>query len=245
MPSVPKKWFFVYFRQRLENVKWLSAVQPDHKGSPAASFEPEQNILAGAEIDALARYWSIYENRTFQRAADRMAEFLATHGNARIWNKCSHADLRGRAALLKTDTERQALETVLIRLLPQSAAPIERMLSWRDDPDFVTVKSDAKLQNGGIPNKFLADSRYGAILYRCYRCAWVHELNPDDAIQTEEIIPWGQLARVQGEDSPEPYYMARNHVRRLVIPAPFIIGTFEQVLDSFQRSVPDAASMAL
>jgi hypothetical protein len=245
MTSVPKEHFSRYFRQRLENLKQLATLRPQQKASLAASFEPEQNILASAEIDALAKYWAIYKGRrSNELGRDRMAEFLATHGDARIWSKCSHTNLLERAAPLAS-SQRSAVETVIRQLCPQSTTMVVQMLTWRDDPDFAMLKSDATLQKAGVPEKFLANCRYGAILCRSYRCAWVHELNSDSRFQTHEIIPWDLLGHAQGQNSPEPHYMAKNNVRRIVIPEPFIIETFEQVLDSFERSVPDACNIAL
>ncbi|MCL5045022.1 MAG: hypothetical protein M1336_07025 [Deltaproteobacteria bacterium] len=170
MASVPKDQFFLYFRQRLENLKQLGGVQPAQRLNPAASFEPEQNILAGAEIDALAGYWAAHEKRCFKSSACRMAEFLATHARPEIWNRCSHTDLLERAASLAPEAL-QRLQAVLTQTSGPDKAMPERILSWQDDPDFATLTRNAALQAAGVPEKFLANSRYGAILYRHYRCA--------------------------------------------------------------------------
>lgn len=248
MTYIPKEQFFRYFRQRLENVRQLSALQPNKKVSSAASFEPEQNILAGAEIDALAKYWALNEGRPSESSAIRMAEFLATL-DGKIWNKCSHVDLRERAVLrgksprlLTTDSQTKALEAMLVRVLPRDAAINTRVLGWKDDPDFAILKSDATLQKAGVPENFLADSRYGAILYRYYRCAWVHELNADLRLPTDEPIPSDLREDLLG---PGPFYMARNRVRRLHIPTSFILQSLARAIDSFERSVPDGVSIAL
>jgi hypothetical protein len=86
--SVRKEQFFRYFRQRLANLKQLALPPPPSQNpDPIPSFEPEQNILAGTEIDALAKYWAIYERRPAAPSAHHMAEFLLMHADARIWNK--------------------------------------------------------------------------------------------------------------------------------------------------------------
>ncbi len=64
-------------------------------------------------------------------------------------------------------------------------------------------------------------------------------------MQTVGPIPDCLVSLLTGQPPGEPYYMAVGGVRRLVIPAAFIIETFESALGSFEHSVPASTSMTL
>jgi hypothetical protein len=236
MSNVPKAQFFGYFRRRLKNLKLIK----DTFGEPV---EPEGNILAGAELDALAKYWAKHSNRPEKPAGRRLAIFLATHANAAIWTKCSHTDLRERAKSELDPRQRAALQVCLSGIPSEYATHDARVLSWTIDPDFGTLQHDRLLIRTGVPLEFLEKCRYGEILYRLYRCAWIHDLTPDDRLDTDSSLPLTVLAESQGSCPPQPYYAARNHVRGLVIPQPFILSTLEKALNSFEQSVPNGASL--
>lgn len=221
--SVPKAQFFGYFRRRIQNLKRIR----DQFGHP---FEPEENILAAAELDALAKYWAKHQNRPQSPAANRLTEFLAAHADAAIWTKCSHTDLRERAKVKLNPQQQAALQKCLSGIPSEDATRDASVLSWTIDLDFVALRDDSLLNSVGVPSKFLQESRYGAILYRHYRNAWVHDLTPDEGLSTDGPIPATLL--------PEPHYAARNHVRGLVIPQPFILSTLEKAFDGFEQSVP-------
>jgi hypothetical protein len=232
MSNVPKAQFFDYFRHRLKNLKLIKD-----------QFEPEGNILAGAVLDALAKYWAKHSNRPEEPAGRRLAEFLATHANAVIWMKCSHTDLRERARSGLDPQQRAALQGCLNGIPSEDATHDARVLSWTIDPDFGTLQRDGLLNGAGVPVEFLEKSRYGEILYRLYRCAWIHDMTPDDRLNTDSSHLLSLLAESQGSGPPQPYYAARNHVRRLVIPQPFILSTLEKALNSFEQSVPNGTSL--
>lgn len=235
MSNVPKAQFFGYFRRRLKNLKLI-------KDQFGEAVEPEGNILAGAELDALAKYWAKHSKRPEKPAGRRMAEFLAAHANTVIWTKCSHTDLRERAKSKLDPRQRAALQRCLSGIPSEDATHDASVLSWTIDPDFGTLQHDGLLNSTGIPVEFLEKSRYGEILYRLYRCAWIHDLTPDDHLNTDSSHPLTLLAESQGSGPPQPYYAARNHVRGLVIPQPFILSTLEEAINRFEQSVPNGTS---
>jgi hypothetical protein len=164
-----------------------------------ASFNPELNVLLSAELDALAKYWTITQNFRYSNSTERFGKFLARHAGP-AWGKCSHGNLLKRAAEeARTAKSRHRpragglpdpirQETELDRILHRLLGPLlwsPAVISWKDDPDLLILLQQEQTAAGGITADWLRRSRYGEILYRHYRSGWIHALDPHPELHTE------------------------------------------------------------
>jgi hypothetical protein len=231
MTQIPKADFFDFFRQRLANLKQLQVSSPSVSIRPFASFNPEINILLATELDALAKYWGLSQKLHFP-LEKKYGEFLAKHGGP-IWNKCNHTDLLDRASKEKTAVNK-GWAAVLERELKRILGPVVwgipgAVVPGHQDADFTVLSDNAEIKSAGIPAEWLQSSRYGEFLYRHYRSAWVHGLNPDPELFVDHHM-------VLDSDH-SPHYIDSNGRRRLAIPTEFILVTLERALKSLESSM--------
>jgi len=239
--------FIRFFRQRLANLKQLEVATPSTCLYPHASFNPELNILLGAELDALSRHWAIAEGRAPMSHQATVGAFLDAHGGP-AWKKCSHIDLLDRAKLETAQHARgkkkttvdpsprlAALQAAMDRMLAPIAKDEYVVLSWEQDLDLEAISQAPEITTSGVPLSWLQASRYGEIFYRYHRNAWVHALDPDPKLQVE-------LYHVLGPDRP-PHYLHHDGKRKLAIPEPFVLVSFERALNSFERSMAQRDEM--
>jgi hypothetical protein len=252
MQNISKKELFEFLYQRLVNLKQIETLEPNVEIRPMASFNPELNILLSAELDGLAKYWAIREGHAYSSKPDkRLGEFLSRHGGP-VWSQCSHLDLmrpasaearaargghRPTAAELP-DPIRQ--EADLRRILREDLGPLvwtPSDISWEYDPGLDFLSQNPKISAAGIPAEWLRRSRYGEILYRQYRSAWIHALDPDPELYTEDHRILDPMH--------SPHYMWHNSGCVFAIPTEFILYSFERALRAFEAEIPEGAKIVL
>jgi len=246
-----KQEFFGFFCQRLSNLKHIENLEPAVKTGSAASFNPELNILLSAELDALGKYWAINQSLGFPNSEQRVGEFLARHAGP-AWSQCSHLDLIRRASAEAKavrrghhpkrgelpDPLRQLVD--LDRILHEDLGPLvwtHSDISWQEDPSLDFLSQSSKISAAGIPVEWLRRSRYGEILYRHYRSAWLHALDPDPELHTEYHRIW--------DPEHSPYYLWHNSGRAFAIPTEFILHGLETALKAFEVEIPAGAEIVL
>jgi hypothetical protein len=247
MIKIPKHEFFSFFRQRLLNLKQIEALAPSEKTHQWVSFNPELNILLSTELDALAKYWATQTGYKCQTSEQRLGEFLARNAGP-AWSKCSYLNLIRRA---KDEAEtaraghkppraglplaiKQEVELNLIlanKLPPLVKTP--SVLPWSCDLGLDFLSQDVDIVAAGIPPAWLGRSRYGEILYRHYRCGWIHALNPDPELHTDYHHIF--------DPEHSPHYLLHNSSQVLAIPTEFILSSFEKALWGFEAATPPGA----
>lgn len=219
--------FFNWFRRRVANVRRL-----DHEPDLRDMFAPEQHVLVATALDALAKYWAETFSVQLAKRKDakrRMGEFLHACGGSDIFSRCSHGDLLRRA---RPDHHYlEALSTVLAE-----DPKCWQLRHWQDDPEFQTLKSNVDLKAAGLTEEWLRESRFGEVIYRDLRSAWVHELQAASHLSSgtwkpERTEPWYDNRYEQRTES-DDYY----HERRLVLPLAFLITTLERAVQNFEEA---------
>jgi hypothetical protein len=227
MAGIQKDEFFIFYHQRLFNLKQIENLEPHMKTHQWASFNPELNILLSAELDALAKYWAMQANFKCRTSEERFGEFLARNAGP-AWSKCSYLNLVRRAKNEAIQQEAELNQVLWERLPPLAKTPAD--FPWMYDLDLDSLLQDADIAASGIPAKWLYRSRYGEILYRHYRCGWIHALNPDPELHTD-------YHHIYDCEHP-PQYLTRNGSRVFAIPTEFILSSFENVLNLFEAATP-------
>ncbi len=221
-------WFFKFYRQRLTNLEALRSLPAPSTPDFPGSFLPEQFLLVMAGLETLANHWedlyqiTIPRRRNSSKDAERMACFLIEHGDAAVFGRCSIPDLFRRAA---QEPEREALISAL-RQLPGAINPPASMRSWTDDPGLATIAVQpaivSAIEKAHLDVDWLRKSRYGEILYKEFRCNWIHKFDG----------PGTRPALFQATEG-EPRYDNIDNDRAVVFPLEFLKRTYEAVLSSF------------
>jgi len=218
--------FFGYFGTRADNVEQLEGKGP---------FAPDQHVLIAAGLDALAGYWGRLYAPSIKSGAERMSQFLLTHSNRAIIGKCSGPDAMRRAV-----AQQKPWASVLATAVGHR--PFGGLVrSWRDDPDCDALCGARAVLAAGIDATWLRRSSYGEILYRKYRCAWVHELEGssdlsyfDDDLSAEPQYQNKVIAR--------PCHPAHVPVpvdQRLILTKRFLMSVYRQAIASFEKACRD------
>lgn len=257
--SASKVEFFDYYERRLQNMKALQLItsdSPKHseeislpglslnierkilhhlskENSPRTSFNPEGSVLIGACLDSLAKYWAQTKNKRYKkRQRNRLGDFLASHGDPKIWTKVNpaHLLLRARDSGSKIDP---ALLKGLESVYPQSIhlpwtpkdIPKRNRKKWSGDPALIDLLH--KLESYGWKEDQLLLSRYGEIFYDLFRNSWIHGLDPGSQLEPT----WFYRG--------EPEYEYFRGELKFLIPLAFLVETFDQALNSFKKEVPE------
>ena len=216
--EVLREAFFLYFKERLDSAR----TQP-HKA--------DGMILLMAGLDALANHWASSGEVLVEpnNGANRLRLFLKHHGQHDCFGRVSMPELRKTVEI--TDI------TKFEKLFPFSSvqAPVTyRSLDWTCDPTFEDLLTigDINLGLNAMKSKVfqrkLIDSSYGGLVYKRFRCAWVHEFLPNlDGVVTSGLL---------SEDEDAPYYHYVQTTKRwfLVMSAGFLVRTFEAAIESFK-----------
>lgn len=216
-------WFFNYFRLRYE----VAATLPSTFGQMGDELTPDQHILVGAHLDALAKHWADLCGGPAGHQ-ERMAEFLAQHGGHPCFHRVAGPFLLRYA--MNHETKRQKAEPSFISPWVQpirKASPVKptgaRMCKWDEDRTVADVQVDAGVVAARVPQDWISCHRYGGMLYTGYRCSWVHE-------SSEGLITDRALSRLWDE----PHYESMENRRVLVFPGSFLLRTLERAIASFE-----------
>jgi len=216
---VDKAEFFRFFRSREKNIRLL--------GEFDARFDVEQHVVLSAVLDSLAAYWEKIEGKKKPISGrKRMQRFLLKHAQADIWSRCSHSNLRLRAAHLPSK-QRTAIEEVFPSRNRTSA-----IRDFEIDPTLDEVLAYPQLKAAGIKEDWLEGSNYAQLLYKEYRNGWIHALDPGMKIDVSN-------------SRAKPYYVNYNGRYDLIMPKQFIIETLSVALDSLEKVLPDDIKISL
>lgn len=218
-------WFFNYFRLRYQ----VAATLPSTFGQQGDELTPDQHILIGANLDALAKHWADL-NGGYISHQERMAEFLSQHGGHPCFDRVSGPFLLRYAINKQKDKRKKDPSHSSPWIDPiQKASRVEstgaEFLSWSHDRTLRDVLADPAIIAAQTPAGWLRSHRYGGMLYQGHRCSWIHEsaegLITDRAISTL----WD-----------EPHYESHNDRRILVFPGSFLLRTLAHAIASFEVS---------
>lgn len=209
-------WFFRYYLQRLANLQRLAEVRPATVADFPGSFDPDRLILAVAGLDSLAYHWDRVYGAGTRSHGERLGEFLVEHGDATVFAKCSMPELLTRALA----DRRQTLVDALVRV-PNATNPPATQRRWQEDPTLRDLLATSAIA-GAVDPDWVRRSRYGEILYKKFRCSWVHEFDgPGTGPPLFDVSP------------DEPRYDNRNGERELIFPLSFLLKTYETAIESF------------
>jgi hypothetical protein len=221
-----KDHFFRYLRRRLRNIQRLNEMV-DQNGLP--DFDADQHILLAALLDSSAKYWAETFGISLRNARVRMARFLMRHGTHAYWHRCSVVDLLGRTIDKDTPAE---VPSIVLRLKRElDSRPSALCLDWTNDP---SVQELAGLQNDTSTKlyEWLELSSYGSILYKYYRCSWLHTLDSHPMV-------WSS------GNAEIPEYENALGGRRLALSKRFLLQEVEFSLNNFERAVPEGTDINL
>ena len=225
------RYFFGWFRQREANARHLLlSPAPVVTKYASAKFEPDVHVLIAAGLDSLASYWQPTYRPDLSKAPHgrRMGEFLVTHADADIFSRVSGPRLRARAAkLLSPDA------IALIRKLVGTQETTGTVRHYFDDLPLDSLATNPQLTQLGATRDWLLPSRFGEILYKDYRCGWVHDL------RHPEELAYGDL----GIGRSTPVYENMSVMRegqwrkthRIFFPTVFLLDTYARAVESFER----------
>jgi hypothetical protein len=173
-------------------------------------------VLLTASLDVLANYWHVTADRKETpvklSGAERMRRFLTRHGAHQAFERVS-------APMFRNETAREIGSFPFARYRP---GQMNEVADWNDDPKFTDLE-------GLEDAKALTRWSYGGILYKDFRCAWVHKFASDN----EEIY----VAQEDHLGRVEPYYryVANRGYFLLFMPIAFLSGTLERAIRSFEE----------
>lgn len=217
--------FFRWFSGRLANAESLSGLHAADSASPQ-SYEPEQHVLIGAGLDALAKYWASAFSPGLTKASPRMQAFLVENANSTgIWGRVAAPMLRSNAA--------KRHQTDWVDAVSRAAGAGRSITrSYKDDPFRDDLLAHPDIANSGIPPEVVDRYLYGRLLYKEYRCAWVHDFEASDELSSPgggAAVPRYQALTVFAGELENG-----QHRLRLVFPLSFLLSTYREAIASFE-----------
>jgi hypothetical protein len=220
--------FFGWFRRRHANVAALAqTVPPERANARAGSFVPDQHVLIGSGIEALANAWA----RLFRPDLDevppagrRWSAFLAENANASgIFNlvaaplladelqsdaeqATARARLQGnpKAAADAAEATKLTMAAVVVRRLARDTdghrGGVVRFADEDPDYDVLVAHPDIVALQLGPKGRYLERFRYGEVLYSEHRCPWVHTLAASEKLAAsdhDEYTGWNAESSVR------------------------------------------------
>lgn len=243
---------FGWYRRRYANAAALRDLKPPDEGT--ATFAPEQHVLIGAGLDAMATDWAdVFRPELSSEgasAANRLHEFLEQHAeHEAIFQKVAAPML----ADWLVDHEEAIAAAVVRRIAGDVRNGIVRYAS--EDPDFLAFSTHpefARIDMRPAPGKQkrrpipVRRFRFGEVLYRDYRCGWVHNLRGSERLapsDANEGVTWtdydsrvryqniSELRRKPGGNDSEWDFVPR---RRPVFSIPWLLARYAQAIASFE-----------
>lgn len=232
--------FFGWYSQRVANLQSLSGIEPPEPHHHEPTYEPEQHVLIGAGLDSLAKHWAdaFPVSPKLRSAGDRMQAFLAEMANSKgIWERVAAPMLRAEAVRRGHPAWAEAIGNAA-----GSQETHGSVRGYESDLPLLSLVADPRIRAARVPVKLMARFQYGQVLYREYRCTWIHEFDTP-----EELAPHGW------DDGP-PRYQNLNILEgdagagsfrlkhRLVFSLRFLLDAYAEAVDSFKaRCVADRA----
>lgn len=225
--------FFAWYFQRLANLESLTSTTPPAPHHHLPTYEPDQHVLIGAGLDSLAKHWA----RAFPKPprpskhGPRMQAFLVENANSMgIWHRAAAPMLRAAAMKRKQPTWAQAIA---------NAAGCQEtyglVRGYEDDPPLDDLTTHPSIIEAKVPAGFIEEFLHGRVLYREYRCGWLHEFD-----RSEELAPHGwdggppryQNILLPSADVSTPEQIRRKH--RLVFSLPFLLKVYREAITTFK-----------
>jgi hypothetical protein len=244
-----REWFFNFYGQRIRNAEHIVTVAaPPGRPDVVPSYYAEQHLLIAAGLESLAYHWAVTSGREFPHDRERFSSFLRLHGGHGCFQKCSLPYLLERAESELEVTAPAQQESIRHKIAALrghlgSASAGGRVRRWTDDPDFSVLEADP-----AFPDKTsLHLGRYGDMLYKEYRCSWVHEfqgspkVRPDYDSQRPE--PRYENVTTIREDPSGAAPTTRTHAIRLVFSSKFLLDVYHHALERFRQECEAAGSV--
>ncbi len=217
------KLFFDYFRKRHK----VAATLPATFGQIGDEMTPDQHILVGAGLDALAMHWANLCKGPSQHQ-ERMAEFLSTHGGHECFDRVAGPYLFRHAvnyAKKKKKTDHKTNYNSWIKHIEQAIGikPTGAEFCYCDK-DITLKEIQSILKKTDVPPQWAKSYLYGGMIYKGYRCSWVHE--SDEGLITTRTF--------SNDLTSNPHYESQESQRILVFPGRFLLNTYEKAINSFE-----------
>jgi hypothetical protein len=222
--------FFHWYRQRYANVVALTALCPPEVDGRKTSFVPEQYLMIGAHIDALAKHWAAAFKPSVKayRHADRMQDFLQEHANSTgIFNKVCAPLLFDEA---QRNHPRMVTELAQVIHMDVDVDRIDSVRTLEGDPDLSTLQRDPKLSDAGFQETVLK-YRFGVVLYREIRNQWVHETVESRRVAHPEwdtVFRYQNMTRLEADGR-----RVKSHP--IVLPVAKLLQLYNEALISFEH----------
>jgi hypothetical protein len=240
--------FFRWFRCRLANASAISTLSsPSSEPFASTDFLPDQHVLIGSGIDALANAWADAFRPDLAKpgvaGARRWSTFLEENANeSGIFGRVSAPLLAER---LEEKNPPNASAANVVRRVCRDEDHSGRVRFTEEDPAHASLIANDEIAALGIRSD-IDRSRFGEILYREYRCQWAHRLYSSDRLAPSDydlkISRWApeydhrvryNNVTVMGPDG------SRRHRRRLLFSLPWLLRVYEAAIDSFERRCLD------
>jgi len=241
--------FFRWYRRRHANVSALSVVQPEGQDRRPGIFLPEQHVLIGSALDAMATDWArVFRpelNTDGAPAGNRMSEFLRANANKTgIFDKVAAPML---ADHLQAEGEDQAA-TVVRKVTGDRRNGIVRFAE--EDPAYGWMTAHAEIValdlNNRLrprrPRRALDRFRYGEVIYADYRCHWSHNLRGSERLAASnhnEMMGCAEemdhRVRYENVSIMNAQRTGWTPLRRPVFSLRWLLAIYQEAIDSFER----------
>lgn len=243
---------FGWYRRRLANARALANVPaPEAKDARAASYVPEQHVLIGCALDAIAIDWAhVYRQDLTQdgaSSANRFSEFLYAHANASgIFSRVAAPML---VDWLKAEGEAQVADKFAYVVgdvrsgIVRNADEDPLFSKLENDPSVTALQLPPSKPNGKPRSLPLRSYRFGEVLYREYRCWWAHNFRGSPKLASSDTNQWmgwrdqDRTVRYQNYSQlrEESGAVHQISMRRPVFSMEWLFGIYEQAVDSFEK----------
>lgn len=231
--------FFDWFRFRAANARAMLAAAPAQEFR--RSLMPEFHVLLGAGIDALANHWErgygprvmspgVADTELKARYSNRwrFGEFLRIHGGEHF-DRVAVPDLRERAR--KSPALLRALDRI-----GGTDRHDSHVRTWQEDVPLARLIEVVREDGLAVDEAWARRSLYGEILYKHYRCVWVHEFEGSDEISNHGVSPRMTEPHYLNMLGPPDYNGNRESWRRPVFTDVFLLEAYNHAIESLERA---------
>jgi hypothetical protein len=235
--------FFSWFRQRRANAEALPNHPPPQIPNGRPSFVPDQHVLIGAGLDALATAWGETFAPDARRGGERWQRFLLETTGPSLFGRIAAPLLVDALVKDKLVDEAVVVRRVVrderhsgtVRFPVESDPMFDDFMAHRE---IVPLKLDRRWERGSAMYGGVERFRFGEVLYKEYRCHWVHRMYASSALGPSDMddrIGWADLRnRVRYHNISTIRGDRLIPHRRPIFSIPWLLATYDAALDAFE-----------